>query len=127
LQLATIPGTPHRLHPPRELDATERKIFIDLISATRPEHFRDSDLPLICAYVRAIALERRSAAALAKGDNKALLPWTQAVKALVALSMRLRTSPQAREPHRPTRPQPQPRPHTAPSYYERARLEEGDA
>src|SRR5215831_10722476 len=95
LQLATIPGAPQRLHPPLELNATERKIFIDLVASNKPEHFRNSDTPLLAAYCRAIALERRSAAALAKGDDKALVHWREAVRAMIPLSLRLRLSPQA--------------------------------
>lgn len=123
LQLAIIPGAPQRLRPPPELSATERKIFVELVAASKPDAFRASDLPLLCAYCRAIALERHSAKALAAGDDKALARWTQAGKAMVALSMRLRLSPQARAPNNPTRPQPQPH---ATSYYDRAHLE-GDA
>jgi hypothetical protein len=121
-QLAIVPGTPQRLRPPPELSATERKIFAELVASSKPDHFRASDLPLLCAYCRAIALERHSAKALAAGDDKALPRWTQAGKAMVALSMRLRLSPQARAPNNPTRPQPQS--HAAVSYYDRARLED---
>ena len=125
LQLAIIPGAPQRLRPPAELDATERKIFVDLVAASKPEHFRASDLPLLCAYCRSIALERRSAAALKAGKDKEALPrWTQATKAMVTLSMRLRLSPQARAPNNPSRPQSRREQPT--SYYDRVHLE-GDA
>jgi hypothetical protein len=120
-----IPGTPpQRLRPPRELDATERKVFADLVNASRPDAFRASDLPLLATYCRAIALERRSAQALAAGDTKALQPWTQACKVMSTMAMRLRLSPQARQPHNPSRPQPQ-QPQ-ATSYYDRMYLEDDE-
>jgi hypothetical protein len=103
-----LPGTSQRLRPPRELDVSERKIFVDLVAASKPDAFRASDLPLLCTFCRSIALERRSAAALAAGDAK-------------ALAMRLRLSPQSRAPNNPSRPQPQPQ--QATSYYDRAQLE----
>jgi hypothetical protein len=61
---------------------------------------------------------------LAAGDDKALARWEKAVKSMVALSMRLRLSPQARAPHT-SRPDKPPAPL---SYYDRMRLAEiGDA
>jgi hypothetical protein len=83
----------------------------------------------LCAYVRAVVLERSSAKVLNKADSPqtkqapALSRWSQATKAMVALSMRLRLSPQARAPNNPSRPQAPQRPA---SYYDRAHLE-GDA
>jgi hypothetical protein len=121
LQFSSLLGASERLRPPPELDEPERKIFVDLVSSSKAEHFRSSDMPLLAAYCRAIALERRSAAALNAGDDKALAKWEKAMKAMVALSMRLRLSPQARAPNNPTRPQPA-KPQAV-SYYERAQLE----
>jgi hypothetical protein len=128
---AIIPGTPRRLHAPSELSAEERKIFANLVASCKPEHFRDSDTPLLVAYVRAVVMERRAATVLNKGDSKAsarlmqaaLSRWSQATKAMVALSLRLRLSPQSRAPNNPTRPQAVQRPT---SYYDRAHLD-GDA
>jgi hypothetical protein len=79
LQFPLRASTAERLRPPPELDAPERKIFVDLISSSKAEHFRSSDTPLLAAYCRAIVLERRSAAALNAGDeNKALACWEKA-------------------------------------------------
>jgi hypothetical protein len=90
---------------------------IPIFERTKPQHFHASDMALLCAYCRSIAMERRAAQALNKGDDKALPRWTQATKAMVTLSMRLRLSPQARAPNNPTRPQPALKPT---SYYDRA-------
>jgi hypothetical protein len=95
-----------RLEPPRSLSVAERKLFVDLVSSVVPEHFVHCDLPLVCAYVRAIALEERAAAQLRKtpADGKWLAVWEKAQRAMVALSLRLRLSPQARV--RNTKPDP---------------------
>jgi hypothetical protein len=119
--LAIIPGTPPpRLRPPPELSAIERKIFNDIVNNTKPQHFQPSDMVLLTAYCRAAALERSSAKALNAGTGKdkkeALSRWTQAGKQMVMLSLRLRLSPQARQPNNPSRPQGPQRP---PSYYDR--------
>jgi hypothetical protein len=122
---AVIPGSPPpRLRPPSELTTIERRIFTDIVNHVKPTHFQPSDMPLLVAYVRSIALERSSAKALATGKDKgALSRWSQATKTMYALSLRLRLSPQARAPNNPGRPA---KPHVAASYYDRSAVEEGD-
>jgi hypothetical protein len=95
-----------RLEPPRSLSERERKLFRDLVSSVVPEHFVHCDLPLVCAYVRAISLEERAAAQLRKTptDSKWLALWEKSTRVLTALSLRLRLSPQARV--RNTKPDP---------------------
>jgi len=114
---SSVTGELARLTPPADLDKPEREIFLDLVSASKPGHFRASDLPLLSAYVRAIALE------LAAGDTKALTRWERAVKSMVALSMRLRLSPQSRAANNPTRPGS--KTESMPSYFDRMTLLEG--
>jgi hypothetical protein len=121
----SVNGAPPRLTPPPDLGPDEREIFIDLVAANKPEHFRASDLPLLSAYVRAVSLERRSAAELADGDDEALARWNGAVKALLGLSQRLRLSPQSRQPNNPTRPGGG-KPERPLSVYERMALEAED-
>jgi hypothetical protein len=121
----SVTGAPVRLSPPSDLGPDERQVFFDLVASAKPEHFRASDLPLLSAYVRAIALERRSSTELAAGEGQAALArWNGAVKAMVALSMRLRLSPQARQPHNPSRPGG--KPERPLSVYERMALENDD-
>jgi phage terminase small subunit len=110
LSAVTITGTPHRLSPPADLGQVERQLFIDLIGASKPEAFRPSDLPLLCAYCRAISKERQAWARLeAEGDvvdgkpSPWLAVWAQAHKSMLAFSHRLRLSPQGRTPSLPTR------------------------
>ena len=114
-------GAPPGLSPPPDLTVDERQVFLDIVTASKPNAFRASDLPLLSAYVRAIVLERRSASELTDGDTKALARWEKATKAMVALSMRLRLSPQSRAANNPTRPGSQ---REAPvSYFDRMELE----
>jgi P27 family predicted phage terminase small subunit len=112
-----------RLQPPSDLTEDGRKIFLDIVLANEPTHFRASDLPLLCTYVRAILQERAASERLAAegyvidGERS---PWLavqgQAHKTMVALSHRLRLSPQSRSPTNPKRVQPT-------SYFDRLRLE----
>jgi hypothetical protein len=123
---AAIPGTPPpRLRPPAELSAEERKIFTDLVAASKPTHFQPSDAPLLVAYVRSIAMERSAAKAIHAGkDRQALSRWTQATKTMYALSLRLRLSPQARAPNNPGRPA---KPQAPVSYYDRSAVEDDES
>jgi phage terminase small subunit len=79
-----------------------------------PGHFQASDLPLLVRYVEASVLAEQAASQLRlEGPVVAgrVSPWVtvqeKSVRALVALSMRLRLSPQARAPNNPSRPPPQ--------------------
>jgi hypothetical protein len=78
----------------------------------------------LCRYCEATALAQRAEAAIAASGavievaGSPWLPiWVQATKVLQGLSLRLRLSPQARQPNNPTRPQPA-------SYYDRLTLVE---
>jgi len=122
--IPSVTGAPPRLSPSADLAPDERQVFCDLVASSKPDAFRSSDSPLLAAYCRAIALERRSAQELAAGDEKALARWNGATKAMVALSMRLRLSPQSRQPNNPSRPGG--KPERPLSVYERMSLEADD-
>jgi hypothetical protein len=119
LTFPNVTGVPPRLSPPPDLAPDERQVFLDLISSVRPEHFRACDSPLLAAYCRAIALERKSSLQL--DDKAGLMRWERATKAMVALSMRLRLSPQSRQANSS---RPGAKPERPLSYYERQALEE---
>lgn len=112
-----------RLAPPPGLSEDARGLFVDLVLACEPNHFRASDRPLLSAYVRAIQQEQTASAHLeVEGpvvDGRPS-PWlavlAQALKGMSTLSHRLRLSPQGRSPTNPKRP-------ASVSYYDRARLE----
>jgi phage terminase small subunit len=103
------------MHPPKRpiptgspvvpvgLSREEEDIFRRILAAVDPGHFAASDLPLLVSYVQAIAQHDRAVQALRReGDvvDGRMSPWNvvleKAVRAMTALSMRLRLSPQAR-------------------------------
>jgi len=105
--LQVIPLVPEasRLLPPANLSEPERIIFRGLVSAVPPDHFRASDMPLIVQYCQAIALGdeasayiRKEGAVVAGRASPWLIVLEKCQRAVVALSMRLRLSPQARAP-----------------------------
>jgi len=99
-----LDGRPIRLAPPPDLAPNERTRFIELIRSCAENHFRSSDLPLICEFIRTSILCERAAVALR--DSSPVLPnnrlspwfgiWTRAQRSLMVLSTRLRLNPQAR-------------------------------
>jgi hypothetical protein len=102
LAIVNVNGKPPRLEPPSSLPEAERAVFVDLVAASDPEHFRSSDVPLLVRYVESIVLADRAAVELRKGAvvKGKTSPWLaiqrEAIKAMVALSIRLRLSPQSR-------------------------------
>jgi phage terminase small subunit len=98
-----VDGRPAKLTPPKSLGAAERALFVELVEANTPEHFRPSDQPLLCRFVEAACLAEKAAHELSKHgaviDGKAspyLIVQEKSVRAMTALSMRLRLSPQSR-------------------------------
>ena len=71
-------------------------VFVGLVTACDPDHFRASDLPLLVRYTESIVLGDQAALELRKGAvvKGKSSPWLavqrEAIKAMVALSMRLR-------------------------------------
>jgi phage terminase small subunit len=124
LSVVRIDAGQSRLRPPASLSEAERAAFIDIVSTTKPNHFQASDMPLLCRYAEATVLAEEAARHLR--DEGAVVagrtsPWLvvqeKSVRAMTALSMRLRLSPQARAPNNPTRPQP------TTSHYDKMRLD----
>jgi phage terminase small subunit len=117
---------PTRLSAPANLTAPERAVFVELIAANPPEHFRASDLPLLASYCSAVVLHQRAVAELRLkpivGGKSS--PWTnlyeKSGRTMVALAMRLRLSPQSRNPN-PTK-----RKATRLSIYEKMALQQPD-
>jgi P27 family predicted phage terminase small subunit len=115
-----------RLKPPSTLSDAERKIFVDLVSSVDAKHFNKSDLPLLCRYVEAAALAAQAAAELKKHGaviGGRVNPWVtvqeKSMRTMIALSLRLRLSPQSRM--RTAKPM------GRMSVYEKMALEDGDA
>jgi phage terminase small subunit len=127
LSLSIVPTARlSRLSPPSTLSEAERSIFLDLVTACPAKQFQKSDMPLLVRYCEANALGDLASSRLR--DDGVIVggrpsPWItvqeKAVRAVVALSMRLRLSPQARQPNNPSRKTPV-------SYYERMTVDEKD-
>jgi hypothetical protein len=122
LHFPTANGPSQRLRPPAELSESERQIFLDTIAGTKPGHFHNTDMPMLVAYCRATAAERRYGPNL--DNDKALVRWNAALKALAMLTMRLRLCPQSRQPNSPSRPG---RPEQRLSYYDEMALARREA
>jgi phage terminase small subunit len=102
--LATRPASQRasRLRPPVSLAETEASLFKQIIADCTFDHFQPSDLPLLTRYCESSILAERAAAELRASPviGGKPSPWLyvreKSVRDLVALSMRLRLSPQAR-------------------------------
>ena len=103
LSVVRVNGGGTRLRPPPELDDEEREVWLQLVGACKTDHFLSSDVPLLARYCEAVVLARRAAGAL-RSEGAVVAgrpnPWIhiqeKQIRALTALSMRLRVSPQAR-------------------------------
>jgi P27 family predicted phage terminase small subunit len=92
-----------RLRPPSDLGKEEAAVWRQVVLACDAKHFQQSDAPLLARYCESVILARRAAAALADEGpvvagrtNPWLVVQEKAIRAMVALSMRLRISRQSR-------------------------------
>jgi phage terminase small subunit len=90
-----------RLRPPADLSPEAKAVFIDVVVNSYPEHFQAADLPLLVVYAEAVVQARDCAKAVREGRCTDMIVKAQrnAVSAVFQLSMRLRVSPQARQPN----------------------------
>jgi phage terminase small subunit len=107
LQLIGTQSQPTRVKPPSTLSQVERTAFLEVVNNSAPQHFQPSDVLLLSRYAESIVLAERAAKEL-RGEavvNGKVSPWLvvheKALRAIVALSMRLRLSPQGRRPNNP--------------------------
>jgi hypothetical protein len=104
-----------RLKPPSWLTREEKKLFSEIVGSCRAKHFTQSDESLLCSFVQACLLSRRSIKKAAK-DRGALLVWERSTKLMGILATKLRLAPQSRidaqsvARGRPSVPVGQPRP-----------------
>ncbi|MEJ2376253.1 MAG: hypothetical protein P8Y71_12855 [Pseudolabrys sp.] len=84
-----------RLQPPSYLSDVERELFQRVVGSVSPQHFAQSDVPLIESFVRATLLSRDAAPKDAT-DAEALANWEKATRLQAMLATRLRLTPQAR-------------------------------
>lgn len=124
--LAIVPRA-NRLKPPPAMSEPARSAFIDLVSSCKPGHFQQSDMTLLVRYVEASILADRAeehlrteGAVIAGRVSPWIVVQEKAVRALTALSMRLRLSPQARQPNNSGTRQP------PISHYDRMKIDDQD-
>jgi hypothetical protein len=78
--------------PPANLTATERHLFNKVVTSCHPDHFVQSDWPLIVSYVQATLIARR----YAKGRLKDAKHWSTAIRVQTMLARVLRLAPHSR-------------------------------
>jgi phage terminase small subunit len=127
-----VDGRPTRLIPPADLEADERKLFVELVTACAPDHFRQSDMPMLVQYVRESCTAERAAIKMKETggevtDRGTINPWfgvlQRATRMMALLSARLRLNPQSRSHPRSIARQAGWRP---PSAYEMLDFEDDD-
>jgi P27 family predicted phage terminase small subunit len=103
LAVARPTGGFTRLRPPSDLGKQEAAVWREIVLTCDEKHFQASDAPLLIRYCQNVVLAQRAAAALEREGAVVagrVNPWLtvgeKCDRALVALSMRLRISPQAR-------------------------------
>jgi hypothetical protein len=101
-------GLPNRrVRPPGTLSEPEKRAFVALVAASPADQFTPADMDLLVSWAESTVLARRAAreVELAGGpvlpDGKTS-PWfavhQQCIKTLSGLAIRLRISPQGRNP-----------------------------
>jgi phage terminase small subunit len=104
---------------PDGLSPAARKEFLRVVMTEKATHFTASDLSLLVQYCEACALAERAIAHLQRNTApRWLTTWQTAVKVMKDLAMRLRLSPQSRQPNNPSRKAPE-----RLSFYDRMVLE----
>jgi phage terminase small subunit len=105
LSVVRVDGRPNRLSPPDDLDADPRRLWVELVGANRPQHFKASDAPLLRQYCEQIVLAERAAHEMQAAGGPVLpdgrmSPWfavqQRAVRTMGVLANRLRLAPSAR-------------------------------
>jgi len=101
-------GIPNpRLRPPGTLSELEKRAFVALVAASPAEQFTPADMDLLVSWAETTVLARRAAKELELAGGPVLpdgrvSPWwdihQRAVKTLSMLAIRLRLSPQGRNP-----------------------------
>jgi phage terminase small subunit len=110
---------PKRLKPPETLSEGARAEFLRVVTTEKADHFRQSDLSMLCQYCEACSLAEealKEARCEAPPNRHWLAAWREATRTMKDFALRLRLSPQSRQTHNHTRPEPRL------SYYDREAL-----
>jgi phage terminase small subunit len=104
LAIVAVDGARPRLIPPEGMSKDARKVFIELVAANPPQHFTQSDAPLLRQYVEMICQAEQAARAIEREGavlpNGRANPWLGiqrgALRSMGVLANRLRLCPGAR-------------------------------
>jgi phage terminase small subunit len=105
LSVVRVDGRPNRLLPPPDLGANARRLWVELVGANAPEHFKPSDRPLLQQYCETIAMAERAAQEMQATGGPVLADGTlsawfsvreRCVRQMAVLANRLRLTPSAR-------------------------------
>jgi hypothetical protein len=124
---ACVPALPYavaRLRPPADLDPEAAAVFAAIVAEAKDGHFQGTDEPMLCAYARAVCLERQTAALIKQSPLAAtatlIKSYEAATRTIYTLGQRLRCCPMARAPNASRRDKPGS--DQRPSYYDKLRL-----
>jgi hypothetical protein len=81
---------PRRLITPTGLTAKEHAMFLRIIDASGPDHFRENETELLVSYVQATLLVREAV------RKHKINEWEKAVRVQLSMAMRLRLAPSTR-------------------------------
>jgi phage terminase small subunit len=89
---------PQEILTPEALSSGAQDVYQLIMGSVAEDHFADSDWPLLFHFCEGSALANTVITDLQKDptNQKLLSVWTQCMKVLGSLSLRLRLSPQAR-------------------------------
>ena len=96
LGISVIDVQRQRLTPPDYLNEREAVIFRSIVDNCDPQHFRKSELPLLCSYVTAVNLSRWHAHKVNEGQQDHHRQWLECTKLVALLASRLRLAPSTR-------------------------------
>jgi hypothetical protein len=109
VETTTYNGSNRRISAPRDLPEPVKRAFVDLVSRCPEAQFEASDIGLIRRWAELTVMAETAAAKLAAAGmvtaDGRISPWftihQQTTKSLNGLCLRLRLSPQARQPRAP--------------------------
>lgn len=84
-----------RLKPPADLSEGEATLFRQIVAQASADHFTNTDVPLIVAYVQAILLSRWAFKQMGE-EAVAFSTWQQSARTMATLATKLRLCPHSR-------------------------------
>jgi hypothetical protein len=81
---------PRRLTTPTGLNAKEHSLFLRIVDASNPDHFRENEVELLVSYVQTVIMVREAARKHKIGE------WEKMIRVQLSLAMRLRLAPSSR-------------------------------